>query len=102
PFDLAIDVTMHSYQTSIVKFGNRDGHTPGIPFKAGEKIGLVVAGESYSLTIGEGMTTGDYNAYQAIAQAFSRLIGAQHGKVHASWNGAEAGFEEDLWLTAET
>jgi hypothetical protein len=98
-FDLSVELTTRSYQTSIVKFGNRNGHTPGIPFKPAETITVRVADESYSLTVGAGMTTGDFNSYQAIAQAFVKLINGRSHRFHASWNGAEAGIEEDLWIT---
>jgi len=98
-FDLAVELTTRSYQTSIVKFGNRNGHTPGIPFKPGETITVTIGDESYTLPVGTGMTTGDFNSYQAIAQAFVKLINDRSRKFRASWNGAEAGIEEDLWIT---
>jgi hypothetical protein len=101
-FDLRVELTIHNYQTTIIKFGNRDGHTPGIPFKLGEKITLHVGTVSASVTIGHGMTGGDFTAYQAIARAFVKSINDNGGKIHASWSGAEAGQEEDLWLTATT
>jgi hypothetical protein len=101
-FDLDIALTTHLYQATIVKFGNRTGHTPGTPFQAGETITLNVAGETFSLTVVKGMTTGDFNSYQAIAQAFVKLVNERSQKVTASWSGAEAGSEENLLLTAKS
>jgi hypothetical protein len=99
-FELSAELTTHMFQVTIVKFGNRNGHAPGTPFKQGEDITLHIGGESVTLPVTTGMTSGDYTAYQSIAQAFVKIINDHAGKVRASWNGAEAGFEEDLWLTS--
>lgn len=101
PFALTAHFSIYAPQITIVKFGNRNGHTPGIPFKEGENITLHVGNEAFSLTVTPKMAGGDYTNYQAIAQAFAALIGKQSKAYRARWNGAEAGFEEDLWLSPD-
>jgi hypothetical protein len=99
-FDLGVELTTHFYQTTIIKFGNRNGHTPGIPFKLGENIAFHIGEERFSLPVTPAMAGGDFASYQNIAQAFVKIVNDHSRKVRASWNGAEAGFEEDLWLTS--
>src|SRR5581483_690006 len=53
----------------------------------------------FPLVVAANMTKGDYIANQTIAQAFVEIVNKRSKLYHASWNGAESGFEEDLWLT---
>src|SRR4051812_31709205 len=62
-FDLRVELTTHVYQTTIIKFGNRNGHTPGIPFKLGETIAFHIGEEAFSLPVTPAMAGGDFASY---------------------------------------
>ncbi|OAN51542.1 hypothetical protein A6A05_01385 [Magnetospirillum moscoviense] len=97
-FDLGVEITVFSRQVSVVKFGDRKGTTPGVPFRVGQTITLAIGDERFSLVVGPTMSGGDMAPFMRIAQAFVAVINGQSTRYGARWNGANDGYEK-LWVT---
>lgn len=97
-FDLGVELTLFSRQVSVVKFGDRQGSKPGVPFRAGETITVIVGDERFSLTVIPAMVGGNMTPYMQMAQALVPLINAQSSRYAARWNGANDGYEK-VWIT---
>lgn len=98
PFDLSVELTLFSRQVSIVKFGDRKGEKPGVPFKAGDTIALAIGDERFSLVVTPAMSGGGMTPFMQVAKAFVPLINGRSKRYGARWNGANDGYEK-LWLT---
>lgn len=98
PFDLSVELTVFSRQVTVVKFGDRKGEKPGVPFKAGETITLTVGDEQFSLVVTPAMSGGGMTPFMQVAKAFVPLINGRSKRYAARWNGANDGYEK-LWLT---
>jgi len=100
PTDFRVEIEAYAAQVYEVKFGNRSGHTAGIPFQAGEVITLVVgegaAQERFSLKITPSMAGGAVDTLSEIAKAFVPLF-AKSERYLAHQNSAAA--YETFWVT---
>lgn len=97
-FDLGVELTLFSRQVSVVKFGDRQGAKPGVPFGAGETVTLAIGDERFNLTVTPAMVGGGMAPYMRMAQAMVPLINGQSRRYAARWNGANDGYEK-VWIT---
>ncbi|MTJ83676.1 MAG: hypothetical protein F8N37_22035 [Telmatospirillum sp.] len=104
--DLSVDLTLFSRQVTIVKFGNRNGTVPGIPFGVGETITIRVGEgaheEHFTLTVQPKMSGGSLDPYLNIAIAFKILINEQSHYYRADWTDANDGYEKVFISTINT
>jgi hypothetical protein len=99
-YDLTIEADLYAAQLSVIIFGNREGHTPGIPFRAGERVTIALGGapeDRFTLTITPEMAGGDFGRLTKIAEAFVPLINASRN-FRAYKVGSGGGYEK-LWVT---
>jgi hypothetical protein len=85
-FDAKIDLNIYSPQISVIQFGNRDGHTPGIPFETGEKITLEIGDdpvERHSLTVTPESAGGAFDTLTKLVLAFASVINKESQQYRA-------------------
>jgi hypothetical protein len=78
-WNLEVQAKVYTPQVTKIRFGNRNGHTAGIPFMAGETIQILLSGsqtETYALTIGADQAGGAFETLTKIAEAFMAKINA--------------------------
>ncbi len=96
-----LEATIYHPQRTLVLFGNRVGHTPGIAFAEGEKITLVLSGpvnESYSLVLNAEQAGGSHTTLTRIAEAFMQLVNSQSKYFVVDKPG---GGYESLWVSTQ-
>lgn len=97
-WNLSLEAKVYKQQITVVNFGNRNGHTDGIPFVAGERIVMTITGpttESFSLNITSELAGGGYITLTKIAEAFQQLVNSQSQTYIGEKIG---GGYEKLWL----
>ncbi|MDO9451737.1 MAG: hypothetical protein Q7J29_02650, partial [Stagnimonas sp.] len=102
-WNLELEAKVYTQQTTLVKFGDRSGHTPGTPFLQGEQITLRLTGpvtENFTLTVNASQAGGGFDTLTKIAEAFMAMINSQSTAYAASKMGEGGGFES-LWLTTK-
>jgi len=97
-FDLSVELSVFSRQVSVVKFGDRRGEKPGIPFESGAAVALKIGDERFDLTVTPEMSGGAMTPFMLIAKAFVPLINNRSKRYRARWNDANDGYEK-LWIT---
>ncbi len=98
PLDYKIDAKIYHPQITLIVFGNRNGHTPGIPFAEGEEITLSLVGpatEHYSIRLTAAQAGGSHTTLTRIAEAFMAAINRQSTVYLAEKPG---GGYENLWI----
>lgn len=105
-FDLSLSATVYSPQISLLTFGNRNGHAPGIPFETGEEITLILGGQSgaqpaeeFKLITTPDLAGGAFPSLTKIAEHFRDLINTRSSQFRAYKVGEGGGYER-LWITA--
>lgn len=99
PVDLRLELDVYAPQITELTFGNRAGHTPGIPFRAGETITVAVGepAETYTLVVAPQMAGGSHAHYTEIARAFVPLMaGSKRYRAHRD----APEVYETLWITS--
>jgi hypothetical protein len=103
-WNLELEAKVYTQQTTLVTFGNRNGHTAGTPFLEGEQITLRLTGpttEDFKLTVTSDLAGGGFTTLTKIAQAFMALINNQ-SQVYAATKTGEGGGYENLWITTKS
>lgn len=107
-FDLSLSATIYSPQISLLTFGNRNGHAPGIPFETGEEITLILGGQSgaqpaeeFKLITTPDLAGGAFPSLAKIAEHFRDLINTRSSQFRAYKVGEGGGYER-LWVTTRT
>ena len=101
PSHYKLEATIYYPQSTLIRFGNRDGHTPGISFAEGEKITLTLSGpasERYSISLNAAQAGGDHTTLTKIAEAFMEVINSQ-SKIYVV-NRPGGGYE-NLWISTQ-
>lgn len=100
-WDMEVAAKIFHTQVTRVKFGNRNGHTAGTPFLAGEQITLTLSGtagtQSFTHTVTSAQEGGGHNTLTLIAEAFMKLINSQNTVFVAEKIGTGGGYE-NLWI----
>ena len=77
---LAIELSVYAPQVSAIEFGDFKGHTPGTPFRAGERIVVVIgadAADRYALEVPAALAAGDFASVSKLADALAQVINAK-------------------------
>ena len=96
-----LEATIYHPQGTIIKFGNRNGHTPGIAFAEGEKITIDLTGpasESYSIVLNSAQTGGGHKTLSKITEAFTNAINSQSKVYEVNITGS---VYENLWISTK-
>jgi Divergent InlB B-repeat domain/S-layer homology domain len=102
-WDLNMEATVYTKQTSLVKFGNRNWQSWGTPFLTGETITLTFSWqttESYTITVTGNMVGWGWPTLREIAYAFRNVINAQSTNYTTYKIGEWDGYE-NLWITTK-
>lgn len=104
PHPLRLTANVYTQQTTLLTFGNRNGHNPGTPFLVGESITLTLGSsshtESHTLVIDGTTAGGGFPTLTKIAEAFQQRINSQSTTYKAQKFGEGGGYEK-LWLTPQ-
>jgi hypothetical protein len=85
-FDAKIELNIYSPQISVIRFGNRDGYAPGVPFETGEKITLEIGNdpvERHSLTFTPEIAGGAFDTLTKLVLAFAAIINKESQQFRA-------------------
>jgi hypothetical protein len=87
--DTRVVLNVYSSQVSVILPGNRNGNTPGTPFRIGDTISLHLGDDPadvYTVTVGKGQAGGDFGAAKNIAIAFINMINkGEHFTATRGW-----------------
>ena len=93
-----VEATIYHPQVTLVRFGNRNGHTPGIAFAEGEQITLTLSGpvtERYSIALTALQAGGSHTTLTRIAETFMQAVNS-HSKIYQVEK--PGGGYEDMWI----
>jgi hypothetical protein len=100
-YDLKIEMALHSPQVTQIVLGDRDGATPGTPFRDGEAVTVALGddpADRYTVTVRGDMAGGDFTTLTKIAAAMTEAI--NKGRNYRAYKIGEGGGFEKLWVTA--